>query len=1199
MSATPNLDLVRHVQQGDPVASAPTSQPTRALELQIQQLRELLLQQSAGTLSKLVIPGVKLADSVLPYDVVHYNGATGLYERAVAGVTFTEDHFSTNPTSLSFGLVLTRAGGLGDVMVGGWMPWPNTGVRDAMLETGQVFRSGVPYFLSAVEPGRITQHAPTLRIQILMATDDHLVVLPAFTTPESVESNFRRAIGMRPVGSLRQHGVDNDRQVVVGFDGLELADAGTNEWVHTQDSITETIRKYGWVLADASVTVQPSAPIYVMIEVDASTGAVRVFSAGTLAELSSGGPGTFNPAALTLDHNVNHAYAVLDRLGNTLGTLTFRFLTNSASRKRRAVFKFPDSFQGWKMTWPPIQPSATAVVGAAGTTVAGKIIRIDVKEGGIGYVTPPTVTLSGGGGDGATAVAVLNEHGVISEIVITNAGTVAYTSAPTVTFDSKVTSVRVANGGYGATLAATVSAGQLTAVTVTASGSDYLQPPSVEVVDPTGTGARVVTEVANGQVISARIVSAGAGYSSSPALRVRPSGNAGYLSSLDAPVVFSSGNAGATAVLDPVGILRVEVLCGGNHYTSGAVIAVSGGGGSGADLRPIVASGRIVDVVVMNPGTGFTSLPTLTVSDSSAANAHGAKFKVVRGASVRGVTLSTGGTGLTELPTAAVGAPVDEFSVEDGGAGYTSAPAVSLSGGQGSGAAATARLGPSINQIVIINRGSGYTQAQITHATALAISLSYNPGSKAVLVPVFEQISGDNYRLKGVEIINAGYGFTSGPPTLSFGAAPAGGGGVAASIAAVLSGGGTVVAIERDSAGTGYVTPPDVTMPPPPSGSGVRAARATAKLSGFGARLDVTRSGHGGFVVPVPDPLPPTGNFLQIFDYHADHVEPAGAKFSRPPSGVLYYNFKADPAARERYPSVPVEKCLFVLNGVESHTASLNEASGKFRDPNADVGLSRKAIFWCSNYLHGTPWDFAWHQLAFRPGSGGRDPVVAGTNRNNDPELVWKWWEHLFDIEPQLNRGWLHISRASRFFQSGRVTALGAMAPLRLLDAATGVDVSQDGRMLSGQLLLTLDNQTNFMGGTGSQIEMARTGDLQVIYINETGRNVVVVSLLLQVVHQAQTAAATVDKSARVVVGTADNLYADIVGETVAADSLVTRGVATRLFQGGQAKELFPDSHKPVPTLTPGQKLYLRVEQPAGAPIVSQVVVVKVKGHVL
>lgn len=1196
MSATNNLDQVRHVQSGDPVASAPTSQPTRALELQIQQLRELLLQQTAATLSKLVIPGVKLADNVLPYDVVHYNGATGLYERAVAGVTFTEDHFSTNPTSLSFGLVLARSGGLGDVMVGGWMPWPNTGIRAAMLETGQVFLPGVPYFLSAVEPGRITRHAPSLRIQILMATDDHLVLLPAFTTPESIESNFRKAVGMRPVGSLRQHGVDNDRQVIVGFDGVELANAGTNEWVHTQDSITETIRKYGWVLADASVNVQPSAPLYVMIEADATTGAVRIFSAGTLAELSSGGPGTFNPATLTLDHNVNHAYAVLDRLGNTLGTLTFRFLTSNASRKRRAVFKFPDSFQGWKMTWPPIQPSAVSVIGASDTATAGKVIRVDVREGGIGYVTPPTVVLSGGGGTGATAVAVLNEHGVIAEVVITNAGT-GYTSAPTVTFDSRVTSVRVVNGGYGATLSATVSGGQLTGVAVTAGGADYLQAPSVEVVDVTGAGARVLTEVANGQVISARIVAAGAGYSGSPVLRVRPSGNSGYRTG-GAAVVFTSGNAGATPVLDPVGILRVEVLCGGNHYTSAAGISVSGGGGSGADVRPIVENGRIVDVVVLNPGTGFTSAPALSATDS-AANAHGARFKVVIGASVRGVTLNTGGTGLTELPAANVGAPVDEFSVEDGGAGYTSAPAVSLSGGQGAGAAATAHLGPAINQIVILNRGSGYTQAQIAGMT---ISLSYNPGNagvRAELVPVFEQISGDNYRLKGVEIIRAGHSFSSGPPTLSFSAAPAGVGGVAASIAAVLSNGGSVVVVEKTADGSGYVTPPDVTMPPPPSGSGVRAARATAKLAGFGARLDVTRSGHGGFVVPNPDPAPPTGNFLQIFDYHTDHLEPAGAKFARPPGGVLYYNFKADPSARERYPAVPVEKCLFVLNGVEAHTAALNEASGKFRDVNADVGLSRKTIFWCSNYLHGTPWDFAWRQLAFRPGSGGRDHVVAGTSRNNDAELAWKWWEHLFDIEPQLNRGWLHIARASRFFQSGRVTALGAMAPLRLINAATGVDVSQDGRMLDGQLLLTLDNQINFMGGTGSQIEMARTGDLQVIYINDTGRNVMIASLLLQVVHQSQTSAADVTKAARVVVGTAENLYADLVGETVAADGSVVRGVSARLFQSGQAKELFPDSHKPVPTLTPGQKLYLRVEQPAGAPIVSQVVVVKVKGHVL
>ena len=59
---------------------------------------------------------------------------------------------------------------------------------------------------------------------------------------------------------------------------------------------------------------------------------------------------------------------------------------------------------------------------------------VTISNGGSGYVTPPTITFSGGGGSGAAATAILT-GGIVTSIQITNSGT-SYTSAPTMAFSS-------------------------------------------------------------------------------------------------------------------------------------------------------------------------------------------------------------------------------------------------------------------------------------------------------------------------------------------------------------------------------------------------------------------------------------------------------------------------------------------------------------------------------------------------------------------------------------------------------------------------------------------------------------------------------------------------------------------------------------------------------------------------------------------
>ncbi len=74
---------------------------------------------------------------------------------------------------------------------------------------------------------------------------------------------------------------------------------------------------------------------------------------------------------------------------------------------------------------------------------------ITVSNGGTGYSASTPVTITGGGGSGATGTAVVSSSGVVTAINLTNEGT-GYTGAPTVT---------IGGAGSGATAVASLPAG--------------------------------------------------------------------------------------------------------------------------------------------------------------------------------------------------------------------------------------------------------------------------------------------------------------------------------------------------------------------------------------------------------------------------------------------------------------------------------------------------------------------------------------------------------------------------------------------------------------------------------------------------------------------------------------------------------------------------------------------------------------------
>jgi len=68
-------------------------------------------------------------------------------------------------------------------------------------------------------------------------------------------------------------------------------------------------------------------------------------------------------------------------------------------------------------------------------------------------------------------------------------------------------------------------------------------------------------------------------------------------------------------------ISSVKVISGGSGYTAPSVSWAASAGTGLTFGTPILAGGVIQSVPVTNQGTGFTSLPTLTVTDSTGTGA--------------------------------------------------------------------------------------------------------------------------------------------------------------------------------------------------------------------------------------------------------------------------------------------------------------------------------------------------------------------------------------------------------------------------------------------------------------------------------------------------------------------------------------------------------------------------------------------------
>lgn len=173
-------------------------------------------------------------------------------------------------------------------------------------------------------------------------------------------------------------------------------------------------------------------------------------------------------------------------------------------------------------------PGLAGVFPSGGTT--GYVSTLSIQNQGSGYTLTPTVSFTGGGGNGASATAGITlTGGNITSINVDQSGS-GYTSAPTVVIEGD---------GQDATAEATIAltGGGVESVTVTNGGSGYnpLNLPNITFTGGGGSNATATATVVDGVITAITVQNPGSGYSSAPAVGIAVSAPPNQGTTIHAP----------------------------------------------------------------------------------------------------------------------------------------------------------------------------------------------------------------------------------------------------------------------------------------------------------------------------------------------------------------------------------------------------------------------------------------------------------------------------------------------------------------------------------------------------------------------------------------------------------------------------------------------------------------------------------------
>lgn len=373
---------------------------------------------------------------------------------------------------------------------------------------------------------------------------------------------------------------------------------------------------------------------------------------------------------------------------------------------------------------------------------------INLISGGFGYSDPPTVTITGGGGTGATATPVLLD-GVVIGIELTSRGT-GYTSVPTVSITG--------GGGEGATAEAVVTIGYSGAQRVEDTNSYVLTDEFHVYKCLDNNNNAQSTHKPLGTVVDPVIMPDGYMwkylYSIPIALRNK------FLTDAYMPVVnslrsqFYSGGEILNVIIesggedytfanisvsgdgyresDPLLLQSIQLTSGGTGYVSGATVTIDPpftGANTWTDGVGILLGQKVEydNNIYQATRSGVLATPAPTHKSGIVANGTAA-LEYIGSRATGTVTVSGGGVVTGVL----LNGSVYEINITDGGSGYTSAPTVSVTGGGGAGfVGGTVMRGTSVAKVVISNSGDDYTSIPLVHfGSSWAASTTYSVGQQ-------------------------------------------------------------------------------------------------------------------------------------------------------------------------------------------------------------------------------------------------------------------------------------------------------------------------------------------------------------------------------------------------------------------------------------------------------------------------------------
>ena len=276
------------------------------------------------------------------------------------------------------------------------------------------------------------------------------------------------------------------------------------------------------------------------------------------------GPSLLEPAGPTDETKVPHYFGPFPNWANspfTLSNATVEIVGNGAGA------------------------TATATVGANGA-----VTGITVTNPGNGYISP-TINIIGGDGL-ANADAVVSTSGVVTAITVNDSGA-GYTR-PTAAL----------SGGTPIVPAAATVYGGVDAVTVTNSGDNPYQLPTVDFDMPDGPEGVKATAHAvldpDGYIQSIVVDSPGSGYSFAPNVVIRDG-------SIFDPIRDGGTGATATATLT---VQTIGLNTFGEGYTTAPAVTITDatGGGSGATATAATNVGAITAITLTNGGSGYLTV---------------------------------------------------------------------------------------------------------------------------------------------------------------------------------------------------------------------------------------------------------------------------------------------------------------------------------------------------------------------------------------------------------------------------------------------------------------------------------------------------------------------------------------------------------------------------------------------------------------